>query len=160
MSRRRARICLACVTLALTAGGTADAAAGDRAPSDRATIVATLDAWPDAWARRDAGAICGLFARDVVFSFQGGKDRRYGQACAQFRTIVADRTRTFRYRPPKIESVDVDGDLAAVRLIWTVTVRKADGTLLERAREKGLDVLRRGADGTWRIIVSYAYPLT
>jgi ketosteroid isomerase-like protein len=63
------------------------------------------------------------------------------------------------YRRPAIESIAVDGDLAAVRLIWTVTITAADGTVLENAREKGLDVLRRRADGRWRISLSYAFPL-
>ena len=53
----------------------------------------------------------------------------------------------------------VDGDTAVVRLVWTLTVTDASGTAIDVVREKGLDVFRRQPDGTWKIRISYAYPL-
>ncbi|MFN8202468.1 MAG: nuclear transport factor 2 family protein [Solirubrobacteraceae bacterium] len=135
------------------------AATSADAQADEAAIRAALNAWPRAWARRDAPAICGLFAPDVVLSFPGGPDRTYRQACAQFRALTANRRRTVRYRRPTIERIVVDGDLAAVRLIWTYRIERRDGKLLERGREKGLDVFERQPDGAWRITVSHAFPL-
>jgi uncharacterized protein (TIGR02246 family) len=128
--------------------------------SDRADITAALNAWPAAWADRDAAAVCGLFAPDVTFTFQGGTDRDYQQACSQFTTLLGAADKTVSYLPPDIESIDVDGDLAAVRLIWTATISGADGTALETTEEKGLDILRRQPDGDWQITVSYAFPLS
>lgn len=142
-----------------SARGPAPAATSAGAQADEAAIRAALNAWPRAWARRDAPAICGLFAPDVVLSFPGGPDRTYRQACAQFRALTANRRRTVRYRRPTIERIVVDGDLAAVRLIWTYRIVRRDGKLLERGREKGLDVFERQPDGAWRITVSHAFPL-
>jgi uncharacterized protein (TIGR02246 family) len=128
--------------------------------SDHAAITAALDAWPTAWADHNAPAVCDLFAPEVVFSFQGGDDRTYSQACAQFTTLVTSTDKTVSYLPPEIESIVVDGDLAAVRLIWTATITDSAGTVLETTREKGLDVFQRQDDGHWQISISYAYPLT
>jgi len=148
---------IAAVAAATLAGGLL-APAAHAAQTPRAAVVAALDAWPGAWERRDADAICGLFARDAVLLFPGRPDRDYATACTQFRRLAADPDTEIRYRRPHIQSVAVSGRLAAVRLIWTVTIRSGDGPA-ETSREQGLDVLRRGADGRWRITVSHAYPL-
>jgi uncharacterized protein (TIGR02246 family) len=146
------------ILAAALAGGLLPPAAGAAQHTPRKAVVAAVDAWPGAWERRDGDAICGLFARDAVLVFQGRPDRDYATACAQFRRLAADPDTEVHYRRPQIQSVAVSGRLAAVRLIWTVTIRSADGTT-ETSREQGLDVLRRGADGRWRITVSHAYPL-
>ncbi len=67
--------------------------------------------------------------------------------------------RTFLYDAPQIEEILVSGDLAVVRLIWTlrVTDKNAPGELT--VKERGIDVFKRQEDGTWRIHISHAYPL-
>ncbi|TQC46944.1 hypothetical protein EEB14_23425 [Rhodococcus sp. WS4] len=42
---------------------------------------------------------------------------------------------------------------------WPLTVTDASGTVLENARESGVDVFRRQPDGSWKIHVSHAFPL-
>jgi uncharacterized protein (TIGR02246 family) len=128
--------------------------------SARSQIEATLNAWPTAWARGDADAVCGLFARNAVLVYPGGPDRTYPQACRQFRALIVNPQRRISYRRPAIRRVRVAGRLAAVRLVWTGTVRDAAGTVLERTREDGVDVMRRGRDGRWRIVLSHAFPLS
>ena len=73
------------------------------------------------------------------------------------RRNFADPSKTFTYAEPDIRDVDVDGDLAAVRLIWTLTVRDASGVVLETVEEDGVDVFRRQADGSWKTAVSHAF---
>jgi steroid delta-isomerase len=53
------------------------------------------------------------------------------------------------YAPPEIHEVMVDGDLAVVRLTWTLTVETLAGR--ETSVEDGLDVFRRQPDGHWSI---------
>jgi steroid delta-isomerase len=48
------------------------------------------------------------------------------------------------------------GDVAVVRLIWTLTIRPKGGAEIT-AIEPGLDVFRRERDGRWRIIRYMAY---
>jgi uncharacterized protein (TIGR02246 family) len=158
-TRVRSGMTPAAVALLLVVGGALLPATAGASPTPRAAIVATLDAWPGAWKRHDAAAICGLFARDVVFSFPGGPDRDYATACAQFQRLASDPNTRVSYRRPRIQGVAVSGRLAVVRLIWSVTIRDGGGTILETTREQGLDELRRGTDGRWRVTVSHAYPL-
>jgi len=49
----------------------------------------------------------------------------------------------------------VFGDAAVVRLVWTLTIKNTDGEI--ESVEPGLDVFRRQADGTWKIVRYMAY---
>ena len=140
-----------------TSSSTAIAAGQD--PADEQDIRRALNAWPAAWDARDAGAVCDLFAPDAVFVYPGGPDRTYGQACAQFTDLINNSDRSIVYEPPEIEDVLVEGELAVVRLTWTGTIKGVDGSVLERTKERGLDVFGRQDDGHWRITTSYAFPL-
>ena len=49
----------------------------------------------------------------------------------------------------------MSGDLAAVSLVWTLTVRRGGEERV--SREPGLDLFRRQPDGAWRIARFLAY---
>ncbi|MBV9358396.1 MAG: nuclear transport factor 2 family protein [Chloroflexi bacterium] len=125
--------------------------------TDRAVIERALRQWPIDVAARNAPAVCGLFAPDVVLSADGGPDRDYDQVCAQFQHLLADADRTISYADPDIQEVLVDGDLAAVRLIWTSSLTAPSGSTPVVEREQGLDVFARQPDGSWKIKISHAY---
>jgi uncharacterized protein (TIGR02246 family) len=121
-------------------------------------IRATLEQWPRDWNARDVGAVCGLFAPDVILTFPGGPDRDHAAMCRGFAATFARTDRTYRYDAPDIEEIIVDGDMAAVRLTWTLRIT-GDGLPAEVVeRERGLDVFQRQRDGSWKIRVSYARP--
>ena len=124
---------------------------------DGAAIVAALQQWPIDFNAERLDAVCGLFADDVVLIYPDSPDRNRQQFCDQMSGKFADPAKTFEYAPPEINEVLVDGDLATVRLVWTLTVRDATGKVLETVREDGVDVFRRQADGTWKIHVSHAF---
>ncbi|MCW5889928.1 MAG: nuclear transport factor 2 family protein [bacterium] len=134
------------------------AACGHDPARDAEAIRARLTAWPQAWNARDLRAVCDLFAPDVVLTFPGGPDRDHAAMCAGFRRLFARTDETLRYDPPAITEIMVDGDLAAVRLVWTARSTGA-GIAGERVdEEQGLDVFQRQPDGQWRIRVSQAHP--
>lgn len=110
--------------------------------SDEARVRETLEAWPIAIERRDEAGICGLFDKDLVASFPGTKDRNWDEMCSGL--VKALREGKLHYEKPVIEQVIVEGNLAVVRLIWN-------------GEEKGIDVLRRQGDGSWKIIISHAF---
>ncbi len=129
-----------------------------RSPADdEAGIRATLDAFPVAIAAKDAPTACGLFTTDAILVYQGEADRTRAEFCAQLRSQFANPALTIAYDPPDIQEILVSGDLASVRLIWTGTASQS--LAVESIREQGLDVMRRDADGVWRIRISQAYPL-
>jgi uncharacterized protein (TIGR02246 family) len=124
---------------------------------DRAAIAAALLQWPDDFNAKNLPGVCGLFADDVVLIYPGSPDRNHQQFCDQMRTLFEDPGKEFSYDPPDIQEVVVDGDLATVRLIWTLTIRDTSGKVLETIDENGVDVFRRQPDGSWKIHISHAF---
>jgi steroid delta-isomerase len=56
---------------------------------------------------------------------------------------------------PEIKAILVSGDLAVVRLVWSVMVQR--GPTPAVSTESGLDVFRREPDGQWRIVRFLAF---
>jgi uncharacterized protein (TIGR02246 family) len=125
--------------------------------ADKAAIEQALQRWPSDFNAKNIDGVCGLFADDVVLVYPDSADRNHDQFCDQMRKQFANPARTFTYAAPDIREVLVDGDLATVRLIWTLTVKDASGKVLETVSEDGVDVFRRQADGSWKIHVSHAF---
>ncbi|CAN5394863.1 SgcJ/EcaC family oxidoreductase [soil metagenome] len=132
---------------------------GSDTSRDEIAIVDALRQWPVDFDAEHLDAVCGLFADDVVLVYPNSADRGHDQFCDQMRINFADPTKKFSYAAPDIRDVRIDGDLGAVRLIWTLTVRDASGRVLETVAEDGVDVFRRQPDGSWKIVVSHAFPL-
>ncbi len=129
------------------------------ASADRAEVERALQRWPEDFNAKNQASACGLFAPDVVLSYPGGPDRGFEAMCAQFGTLFASTDKTLRYAAPQIEEIIVEGDVAIVRLIWTLTVTDSQGKTLEVVREKGVDVFARQPDRGWKIRISHAFPL-
>ncbi len=140
-----------------------DAAKDDAAKpdpgADKAAIVQALDQWPKDFNGKNPAGVCSLFAPDAIVIYPDSPDRSYGDSCTQLTGVLANPDRNFSYAPPDIHEVLVDGDLATVRLIWTLTVTDHTGAVLEIVRENGVDVFARQPDGSWKIRISHAYPL-
>ena len=124
------------------------------AEADEAAIAARLGAWAEAFNARDASRTCDLFAADLVSSMRGRPDEGRDAVCRRIASALADRGVTLRYTPD-IEEILVSGDLAVVRLVWTVTIQRGPSPAV--TKEPGLDVFRREPDGQWRIIRFLAY---
>ena len=146
---------LACGLVIL--GAAVSCAQGPHPAQDQAAIEAALKQWPNDFNAEHLADVCGLFADDVVLIYPGAPDRNRDEFCGQMRTLFDDPSKQFSYAAPDIGEVLVDGDLATVRLIWTLTVRDTSGNVLETVEENGLDVFRRQADGSWKIHVSHAF---
>lgn len=125
------------------------------AEADQA-VRSALAAWNADFNAGNAERICDLFAPELRYDFPGFPERGYDEICALLKGSLADRTRTFSYALD-IREVIVSGDLAVVRLVWTLTVRPASGGDAVSSREPGMDVFRRQADGSWRIVRYIAY---
>ena len=150
---------LACgaITLGVAVGCAQGSGEKADAAADRAAIEAALNQWPNDFNAENLAGVCGLFADDVVLVYPGSPDRNRQEFCDQMQKLFDDPTKRFSYAPPDIAEVLVDGDLATVRLIWTLTIRDTSGKVLETVDENGVDVFRRQADGSWKIHVSHAF---
>jgi uncharacterized protein (TIGR02246 family) len=125
--------------------------------SDRADIEAALLQWPRDFNARNLDAVCGLFADDVVLAYPDAPDRNRDAFCDQMREQFRDPSKIASYDAPDIKEIIVDGDLATVRLFWTLTIRDPSGKLVETIHEDGVDVFRRQPDGSWKIHISHAF---
>ncbi|MBV8747915.1 MAG: DUF4440 domain-containing protein [Xanthobacteraceae bacterium] len=119
-------------------------------------IRAVLMQWTaDFNARKDA-AICDLFAPDLRYEYRGQPERGYRDICDLLRRSLSDPTKHYNYSP-EIKEILVSGDIAFVRLVWTLSVSSEGKIDAIVSKETGLDVFRRESDGGWKIIRYIAY---
>jgi uncharacterized protein (TIGR02246 family) len=121
-----------------------------------AEIRAALAKWTEDFNARDASRICNLFAPDLVYDYRGFPERGYDAICRLLRRSLSDPKKTFTYRLD-VKEIIVSGDMAIVRLVWTLTVAVAGSTEKTEVKEPGLDVFRRQSDGSWKIVRYMAY---
>lgn len=122
----------------------------------REEIIQLLQKWPKDFNAKNIGAVCELFAPNLVASYPGTLDRNYEEMCRHLTAVLTQTDKIFHYDPPLIEQVIIEGNLAVIRLIWTLKISSKNGT--ETIKEKGLDVFMRQNDGKWKIAISYAFP--
>ena len=116
---------------------------------DEAAIRARLSDWATAFNARDAAGVCDLFAPDLRYSLPDLAEGTRETLCANLARVLARPDPVRAYAPPRIHEVILAGDVAVVRLTWTLTTEAAGGR--ETALEEGLDVFRRQPDGRWSI---------
>ena len=126
-------------------------------PSDggQLAIRATLTKWMEDFNAANVEEVCSLFSPDLRYDYRGFPERNYTDMCDGLSRALTDSTKRYAYSLA-VKEVLVSGDLAIVRLTWTLTVTKPDGRP-EVSREPGIDVFQRQADRTWKIIRFLAY---
>lgn len=141
---------------AVLAGVVSAASAASSDDASRAEIAATLTQWKADFNAGHADAVCDLFARELRADFRGQPERGYDALCQLLQRSLADTARAYKYEL-EIKDIFAQGDLAAVRLNWTLTVRQRDTGHEATTVEPGLDVFNRQDDGHWRIVRYLAY---
>lgn len=130
--------------------------AGAQPSAPQQEIREALESWRDAFNARDANRVCDLFAPDLIAAFQGQPERNYTSLCALLRQSLRDPERSFNYALD-IKEIAVSGDLAVVRLIWTLQIKARERADMHRGEERGIDIFRIQPDGRWRITRYLAY---
>ena len=139
----------ACVRGGLVSLALISPAAAQSDTPAQAAIRAALTQWMADFNAGRADKVCDLFARDLVAQYRGQPERNWDALCDLLRRSLADRGKTYSYALA-IKEILVEGDLAVVRLDWTLTVRGKDATETTSV-EPGIDILRRQAEGSWKI---------
>lgn len=122
----------------------------------RRAITTALADWTTAFNTGQSDKICDIFAPELRYDFKGQPERNYADICRLLKKTLADKKNRYSYQMRLKEIID-SGDLAVVRLVWTsrmVSLASGKETVLE---EPGMDVFRRQADGSWKIIRYMAY---
>jgi uncharacterized protein (TIGR02246 family) len=144
------------LAIVLACGVFSAGAAAQPADKAEAAIRDALAKWTADFNARDAERICDLFAPDLVYDYRGFPERTHDDLCGLLRRSLADGTRQFTYALD-IKEIIVAGDLAVVRLVWTLRTRLPGESTAVESKEPGLDVFRRQPDGSWKIIRYIAY---
>ncbi len=122
----------------------------------QAAIRAALIQWMADFNAGNADKVCGLFAPDLIAQYRGQPERDYNGLCDLLKRSLSDRTKTYAYALA-IKEILVAGDLAVVRLTWSLKVQRKDATGEITADEPGMDIFRRQSDGSWKISRYIAY---
>lgn len=139
------RTALVALIMAVTAVTTAHA---DEA-ADKAAITARLNRWTADFNAKDLIGVCDLFAPDLVYSIPEVTRGTYETICKNLTTVLAKSDVKLRYANPDIHEIIVSGNVAVVRLTWTLTTEAAGAT--DTTTEEGMDIFQRQADGRWSI---------
>ena len=118
-------------------------------------IRSELEQWMTDFNTGKASSVCSLFAPDLISDFRGQPEDTYNSLCANLHLALSDPAKSYHYQL-EIKEILVSGDLAAVRLVWTLNVSSKGGPV-EITREPGLDIFRRQPDGSWKISRYMAY---
>jgi uncharacterized protein (TIGR02246 family) len=135
--------------VAFIAAATAVTAARADEAADKAAIKARLDRWTGDFNANDPVGVCDLFAPDLIYSIPEVTKGTRETLCANLTAVLAKSDVKLRYANPDIHEIVVAGDVAVVRLTWTLTTEAA-GTK-DTTTEEGMDMFRRQADGRWSI---------
>ena len=119
-------------------------------------IRRALTDWQHAFNAGDTGSVCNLFAPDLRYDYRGFPERGFAEICGLLNGSLADKSRKYIY-DLTIKEVIVSGDMAAVRLVWTLTVKRQGQAVDTVSEEPGLDIFRRQGDGSWKIVRYIAY---
>jgi uncharacterized protein (TIGR02246 family) len=120
--------------------------------ADTDDIRARLEQWTEDFNAGRADEVCDLFSKEAISNYRGQPERNYEEICALLQKSLADPARDYRYQLD-LREIIVEGDLAVVRLTWTLFVSPLNITSVE----PGMDIFRREADGKWRIVRYMAY---
>jgi uncharacterized protein (TIGR02246 family) len=140
-----------CAALMLLAAISASPATEDEA----ATIRAPLTQWTEDFNAGRTDKVCDLFAKDARADVAGVPERDYASICEVLTRSLNDKRRRYSYAKD-IKEVLVFGDVAVVRLVWTLTVKQEGGGETQSV-EPGMDIFQKQPDGSWKIIRYMAY---
>lgn len=144
MIRNRSAVLVAIILIAATL---APAHADDAA--DGAAITQRLQRWTAAFNARDAAGVCDLFAPDLLYSIPEMVRGTQQTMCGNLARLLGKTDVQVSYKNPDIHEIIVSGDVAVVRLTWTLTA-EVNGTK-DTTTEEGIDIFRRQPDGRWSI---------
>jgi uncharacterized protein (TIGR02246 family) len=118
-------------------------------PADETAIRDRFAKWTAAFNAKDAEGVCDLFAPDLVYSLPEVVQGTQATLCGNLARILARSDIKLHYDLPAIHEMIVSGDIAVVRLTWTLTA-EANGKK-DTTTEEGIDIFRHQPDGRWSI---------
>ena len=117
--------------------------------ADEAAIMQRFQRWTADFNAKDPAGVCDLFAPDLVYSIPEVVQGTRETICANLAKMLARPDIQLHYDNPDVHEIVVVGDVAVVRLTWTLTTQ-VNGAK-DKTTEEGMDIFRRQPDGRWSI---------
>ncbi|MBI5323211.1 nuclear transport factor 2 family protein [Bradyrhizobium sp.] len=124
--------------------------------SGEAEVRAALKQWMTDFNAGRADKVCDIFAPTLRADVDGFPERTFDIQCKVLQTVLADPDHSLSYALD-IKEILADGDMAAVRLLWTLTSKNKSSGETKVTEEQGLDIFGRSSDGRWQIIRFMSY---
>jgi ketosteroid isomerase-like protein len=125
--------------------------------ADLAAIRKQWSEWTAAYAAHDLAKTMEILDRDVIFSFQGAPDQNYSDLEKGYKDEFSEPDNK-RVWVPQFEEFECSGNLGFVRSTWVLKQNDGTGAAKELAKNRGVDLFRRDANGRWKIFRSLNYP--
>jgi uncharacterized protein (TIGR02246 family) len=107
---------------------------------------------------RDPDEVMSFFAKDALLSYPGSPDSGFDALREIFRKNYSNPDLQGRYSVD-IEEVQVSGDLAFVRVVWTADLEQKSTGRKVHTRDKDLEIWRCQPDGSWKLYRGLSYPI-
>lgn len=143
------------IILLLTTGIMASNLTAALVKEDLPVFESLFTEWTEAFNRQDLAQTCGLFSKDLIANYQGIPTKNYSSMCKNFEKIFAEKNPRYQYHF-KIQNVYQASDLAVVRITWYLH-KYQNGQEVSMSQDEGLDVLKKDAQGQWKIVNYLAY---
>jgi uncharacterized protein (TIGR02246 family) len=114
---------------------------------DLSTPLATVESLVAAFLRGDLEAALSLYEPEALLVV---RPNRIARGRSELRAALAEMLAVRPRITTEATELFVVGDLALYHAVWKLTASLPDGSQLED-RGRSSDILRRGADGAWRI---------
>jgi steroid delta-isomerase len=116
---------------------------------DKAVIMDRVQRWTAAFNAKDSTGVCDLFAPDLIYSIPEVAHGTREMLCTNLAKMLARSDVRLHYDNPDVHEIVVAGDIAVVRLTWTLTT-EVNGAK-DTTKEEGMDIFQRQPDGRWSI---------
>jgi steroid delta-isomerase len=117
--------------------------------ADEAAIRLRLQHWTADFNAKNLAGVCDLFAPDLHYSIPEMVNGTHETMCTSLTKVLGRSDIRLDYAMPDVHEIIVSGDLAVVRLTWTLTTEA--GGAKDTTTEAGMDIFRRQPDGRWSI---------
>ena len=143
---------------AVDATSAADIAETCSPETAQSAVTRAFEGFVSARNARDPDAVMSFFAKDILISYPGHPDSGFDALREIFRKNYSNPDIQGRYSAD-IEEVQVSGDLAFVRAVWTADLEQKSTGRKVRSQDKDLEIWRCQPDGSWKLYRGLSFPI-
>lgn len=136
----------------------ADIAATCSPETAQSAVTRAFEGLVRARSARDTDAVMSFFAKDALLSYPGHPDSGFDAIREVLRKSYSHPDIQGRYSA-EIEEVQVSGDLAFVRAVWTADLEQKSTGRKVRTQDKDLEIWRCQPDGSWKLYRGLSFPV-